>query len=75
MMLPWTMQTGSWLRVAVPYRRGHLGSVRFRKNQAGLPEREAEVSKADLAALWRPACAADRLGPVVNPGYPIREAP
>jgi hypothetical protein len=30
-MLPWTMQTGSWLRIAVPYKPGHLGSVRFRK--------------------------------------------
>jgi hypothetical protein len=29
-----------------PYMRGHLGSVRFRKNQGAPPEREA-----DLAAL------------------------
>ena len=60
MMLPWTMPTGSWLRIAAPYRRGHLGSARFRKNQAGLPEREAEASEAELAAYG--ARAALRIG-------------
>jgi hypothetical protein len=50
MMLPWTMQTVSWLRIAVPYRPGHLGSVRFRKTGGVTRSRPSTLLPAGTAA-------------------------